>query len=104
MKLIDIAIKDLTRNFRSAFALVFMFGVPLLVTGMFYFMFGNIAREGGFNLPRVKVAIANMDLVGPNSRSAPRTSPAASTPIPWASWWRASYPAKTWLSCSRSTP
>ena len=37
MKSIHIALKDLTSSFRSAFALIFMFGVPLLVTGMFYF-------------------------------------------------------------------
>ena len=48
MKAIDIAIKDLRRSFRSVFAVVFMFGVPLLVTGMFYLMFGNIAQSGGF--------------------------------------------------------
>ncbi len=45
MKAFDIALKDMTRSFRSAFAVVFMFGVPLLVTGMFYFMFGNIAER-----------------------------------------------------------
>ena len=45
MKAFDIALKDMTRSFRSAFAVVFMFGVPLLVTGMFYFMFGNIASD-----------------------------------------------------------
>ena len=38
-----------------------MFGVPLLVTGMFYFMFGNMAESDGFDLPRTKVIIANMD-------------------------------------------
>jgi len=51
MKAIDIALKDLTRSFRSAFALVFMFGVPLLMTGMFYFMFGN-SSSGNLQLPR----------------------------------------------------
>ena len=39
-----------------------MFGVPLLMTGMFYFMFGSIANDdSGFNLPRTKVVIANLD-------------------------------------------
>ena len=52
MKAFDIAFKDLTRSFRSAFAVIFMFGVPLLVTGMFYFMFGNMAENGGFDLPQ----------------------------------------------------
>ena len=65
MKALDIALKDLTTSTRSAFALIFMFGVPLLVTGMFYFMFGNIASQEGFNLPKINVAVANLDEGGP---------------------------------------
>ncbi len=65
MKAFDIALKDMTRSFRSFFAVVFMFVVPLLVTGMFYFMFGNLADNGGFNLPRTKVVVANLDEGGP---------------------------------------
>jgi ABC-2 type transport system permease protein len=65
MKAFDIALKDMTRSFRSAFAVIFMFVVPLLVTGMFYFMFGNMSSDGGFNLPKTKVIIANMDEGGP---------------------------------------
>ena len=42
-----------------------MFGVPLLVTGMFYFMFGNIASQGEFNLPRTSVVVANLDQDAP---------------------------------------
>jgi ABC-2 type transport system permease protein len=62
MKVIDIAIKDLIRSFRSTFALVFMFGVPLLMTGMFYFMFGGNANGNqGFNIPVTKVVVANLD-------------------------------------------
>lgn len=75
MKAFDIALKDLTRSFRSAFAVVFMFGVPLLVTGMFYFMFGNIADEGGFNLPKTKVIIANLDEGGPKFQVNPKNIP-----------------------------
>jgi ABC-2 type transport system permease protein len=62
MKIIDIALKDLTRSMRSTFAILFMFGVPLLVTGMFYFMFGNIL--GGdvvFDLPVTRVVVVNQD-------------------------------------------
>ena len=65
MKAIDIAFKDMSHSFRSASAVVFMFGIPLLVTGMFYFMFGNIASEGDFSLPRTKVVIADLDEGGP---------------------------------------
>ena len=75
MKAFDIAIKDLTRSFRSAFAVIFMFGVPLLVTGMFYFMFGNVSENGGFNLPRTKVIIANMDQGGPRFQVNPKNIP-----------------------------
>ena len=65
MKVIDIALKDMRRGFRSAMAVVFMFGVPLMVTGMFYFMFGNIARQGEISIPKTKVIIANLDEGGP---------------------------------------
>ena len=75
MKAFDIALKDLTRSFRSAFAVIFMFGVPLLVTGMFYFMFGNTAQSGGFDLPRTKVVIANMDAGGPKFQINPKHIP-----------------------------
>jgi ABC-2 type transport system permease protein len=75
MKAFDIALKDLKRSFRSAFAVIFMFGVPLLVTGMFYFMFGNIAKGGGFDLPRTKVIIANMDAGGPKFQVNPKNIP-----------------------------
>lgn len=75
MKALDIALKDLTRSFRSFFAVIFMFGVPLLVTGMFYFMFGNTSENGGFNLPKTKVIIANMDQGGPKFQVNPKNIP-----------------------------
>ena len=65
MKAFDIAFKDMTRSFRSFSAVIFMFVIPLLVTGMFYFMFGNMTQNGGFNLPKTKVIVANMDEGGP---------------------------------------
>jgi len=62
MKILDIAIKDMTRSFRSAFALMFMFGVPLVMTGMFYLMFGNSSNNPqGFSVPVTKVVVANLD-------------------------------------------
>jgi len=75
MKAFDIALKDMTRSFRSAFAVVFMFGVPLLVTGMFYFMFGTIASDGEFTLPKTKVVIANLDAGGPKFQVNPKNIP-----------------------------
>src|SRR5512135_1508402 len=64
MKAIDIALKDMIRSFRSAFAIVFMFGIPLLMTGMFYFIFGN-SSNGDLQLPKTTVVVANLDEGGP---------------------------------------
>src|SRR5512142_2504225 len=75
MKAFDIAFKDLTLSFRRASALLFMFGLPLMVTGMFYFMFGNMARSGEFTLPRTKVIVANMDAGGPKFQVNPKNIP-----------------------------
>ena len=75
MKALAIAFKDMLRSFRSFFAVVFMFVVPLLVTGMFYFMFGNLADNGGFNLPRTKVIVANLDEGGPKFQVNPKNVP-----------------------------
>jgi ABC-2 type transport system permease protein len=66
MKIIDIAIKDLTRSFRSAFALVFMFIIPLIIPVMFFFMFGNIARnDQAFSIPVTRVVVVNLDKGSP---------------------------------------
>ena len=67
MKTLDIALLDLTRSFRSAFLLIFMFVIPLLMTGMFYLMFGNpSAQDGtGLTLPHTRVVIANLDRGSP---------------------------------------
>jgi len=66
MKVLDIALKDLLRSFRSGFALVMMFVVPLLVTGIMNFAFGSMASdEGGFDLPVTRVQVVNLDQPGP---------------------------------------
>ena len=63
MKILDIAWKDMLRSFRNAFALVFMFGVPLLMSGMFTLMFGGQSKaDSSFSVPVTKVVIANLDL------------------------------------------
>ena len=74
MKAVDIALKDLIRSFRSAFALVFMFGLPLLMTGMFYFMFGNTSG-GNLQLPRTTVIVANLDEGGPRFQVSEKSFP-----------------------------
>lgn len=62
MKVIYVAFKDLKRVFRSAFALIMMFGAPLLLAGLLYFAFGGMASgDGSFTLPRTKVVIVNLD-------------------------------------------
>jgi ABC-2 type transport system permease protein len=66
MKIIDIALKDFTRSFRSYFALMFMFGVPLLMGGMFYFMFGSRgSANNAYSVSATKVIVANLDRGGP---------------------------------------
>jgi ABC-type Na+ efflux pump permease subunit len=62
MNIMDVALKDLKRVFRSAFALIMMFGAPLLIAGLLYFAFGGLASgNGSFSLPRTRVIIANLD-------------------------------------------
>jgi ABC-2 type transport system permease protein len=62
MKLIAIALKDIGRSFRSLFALVFMFGVPVLTTLIFAFLFGGVGGESDeFELPKTSVVIVNQD-------------------------------------------
>ncbi len=77
MKLLDITIKDMTRSFRSLFALLFMFGVPLLMATMFYFMFGSMGEDGsGYSLPATQVVVANLDRGGPAFDAAQAQLPA----------------------------
>jgi ABC-2 type transport system permease protein len=65
MKVLDIALKDMLRSFRSGFALVMMFVVPLLITGIIYSAFGSLGGDGGFDLPVTRVQIVNLDQPGP---------------------------------------
>jgi linearmycin/streptolysin S transport system permease protein len=61
MKLIDVALKDLSRSFRSAMFLVFGFALPVLTSALFYFAFSGLATGGGFDLPVTQVQVANLD-------------------------------------------
>lgn len=70
MEILDVALKDLKRVFRSPFALIMMFGAPLLLAGLLYFAFGGLTRGGSaFNLARTRVVIANLD--GVSSATGP---------------------------------
>jgi len=63
-KIFDIAFKDMTQSFRSMFALMFMFVIPILMTGMFYLMFGGSSdSDEAFTLPITQVIIVNKDSV-----------------------------------------
>lgn len=75
LKAFDIALKDMIRSYRSAIALVFMFGMPLLVTGLFYLMFGSASSQGGFNLPRTRLVVANLDKDAPRLQAGTRNVP-----------------------------
>ena len=66
MKAWSIAFKDLTQSFRSLFAVVFMFGIPILVTAMFYFMLGSGGDDQeGMNLAPTAVQLVNLDKGSP---------------------------------------
>ena len=66
MKLINIAVKDLIRSFRSSFLLGMMFVVPLMLTGILYFAFGNmISGEGNFAIPTTRAQVVNRDRADP---------------------------------------
>jgi ABC-2 type transport system permease protein len=75
MKMLDIAVKDLKRSMRSAMGLVFMFVLPLGITGLFYVMFGNIANSGGFELPRTTLVVANLDQEAPRLQAGSGKTP-----------------------------
>jgi ABC-2 type transport system permease protein len=78
MKILDIALKDMTRSFRSLFALMFMFGIPLLMGGMFSLMFGGLGSgSDGFPIPVTKVAVANLDAGGAGFEAAMAQLPSA---------------------------
>lgn len=62
MKGLDIALKEMRQSLRSRSALVFMFAIPILVTVLFYFMFGSVAGgDGEFVVPQTTVVVANLD-------------------------------------------
>ena len=62
MKAFDIALKDMRQSFRSKGAIIFMFVIPILITVLFSFMFGNIAGDDdGFTLPQTTVILVNLD-------------------------------------------
>jgi ABC-2 type transport system permease protein len=61
MKILDIALKDMLRNFRSAFAIGMMFVVPLLITGLIYMAFGGGGSDGQPAMAVTQVLVVNQD-------------------------------------------
>jgi ABC-2 type transport system permease protein len=71
MKILDIAFKDLTRSFRSAFAIGMMVVAPLMLTGLIYFAFGSMS-SGAASMTAIKVGVVNADeLSEPSVLDAP---------------------------------
>jgi ABC-2 type transport system permease protein len=66
MKIIDIALKDLLRSFRSLFAVGMVLAAPLLITGLIYFAFGGLSSGGDQQFPPFKVVVVNLDEGGGN--------------------------------------
>lgn len=60
MKVIDIALKDLTRSLRSLFAIGMMVAAPLVLTGLIYLAFGGLSGPEP-DLPAIKVGLVNHD-------------------------------------------
>jgi len=60
MKILDIAFKDLTRSFRSVFAIGMMVVAPLMLTGLIYFAFGGMS-SGDVSMTAIKVGVVNAD-------------------------------------------
>ena len=66
MKILDIAFKDLTRSFRSAFAIGMMVVAPLMLTGLIYFAFGSMS-SGEVSMTAIKVGVVNADRLPDNT-------------------------------------
>ncbi|MBN1537433.1 MAG: ABC transporter permease [Anaerolineales bacterium] len=75
MKILDIAIKDVVHGLRSSVFLAFTFVIPLLITSLFYFMFGRISEENDFSLPTTKIIVANLDKGGPKFQVSTNSIP-----------------------------
>ena len=80
MKWLDVTLKDLRQSTRSMIAIVFMFVVPVLVTVLFWFLFGGLG--GGpvqdIEVPRTAVIVVNQDQGNLPAGSAPAQEQAQS--------------------------
>jgi ABC-2 type transport system permease protein len=60
MKIIDIALNDLLRSFRSVFTIGMAVIAPLMLTGLIYFAFGGMSG-GDVSMTAIKVGLVNAD-------------------------------------------
>ncbi len=60
MKIIDIALNDLLRSFRSVFTIGMAVIAPLMLTGLIYFAFGGMSG-GDVSMTPIKVGVVNAD-------------------------------------------
>jgi ABC-2 type transport system permease protein len=76
MKVLDIALKDLTRSARSVFIIGMTIVAPLLITALIYFAFGGLAAGGATKLPGMRVGVVNADtLPAETSGASPLKEP-----------------------------
>jgi ABC-2 type transport system permease protein len=66
MKIIDIALNDLTRSFRSAFTIGMAVVAPLMLTGLIYFAFGGLSG-GDVSMTAMQVGVVNADTLPADS-------------------------------------
>ncbi|MCG2787735.1 MAG: ABC transporter permease [Anaerolineae bacterium] len=66
MKIIDIALNDLTRSFRSAFTIGMAIVAPLMLTGLIYFAFGGLSG-GDVSMTAMRVGVVNADTLPADS-------------------------------------
>lgn len=66
MKIIDIALNDLLRSFRSAFTIGMAVVAPLMLTGLIYFAFGGLSG-GDVSMTAMKVGVVNADALPADS-------------------------------------
>ncbi len=66
MTILDIALKDLLRSFRSAFAVGMMIVAPLFLVGLIYLSIGG-GSDSSSGLPGITVGLVNADTISANS-------------------------------------
>jgi ABC-2 type transport system permease protein len=66
MKIIDIALNDLMRSFRSAFTIGMAVVAPLMLTGLIYFAFGGLSG-GDVSMTAMQVGVVNADTLPADS-------------------------------------